>query len=80
MTVLASISGFIAAQFVVALYSEQFAEWWMYGYENGFYATVPAPEPVTPGTITIGDREMILNYCAAADAAHVEALKSRAGG
>jgi hypothetical protein len=80
MTVLASISGFIAAQFVAALYSEQFAEWYMLGYENGFYASVPAPEPITPGTITLDDRELILNYCTAADAERLAALPAKPGG
>lgn len=66
--ILATLTGFVAAQFVAALYSEQFAEWYMYSYENGFYASVPAPDTVTPGTLTVGDRELILNYCALADA------------
>ena len=76
MTFLATVSGFLAAQFVGALYSEQFAEWWMYGYENGFYAEVAAPDTVTPGAITVEDRDLIVTYCSAADAVQAAALKS----
>jgi hypothetical protein len=80
MTFVATVSGFLAAQFVAALYSEQFAEWWMYGYERGFYAEVAAPETVTPGTLTLEDRELIVNYCSAAQAEHVADLKLDIGG
>lgn len=80
MTFVATVSGFLAAQFVAALYSEQFAEWWMYGYENGFYGEVAAPEPITPGTITLEDRELILNYCAVADAERARTMKAELGG
>lgn len=80
MTFVATVSGFLAAQFVAALYSEQFAEWWMYGYDRGFYGEVAAPETVTPGAITLGDRELIVNYCSVAEAAHTAALKAETGG
>lgn len=80
MTFVATVSGFLAAQFVAALYSEQFAEWWMYGYERGFYGEVAAPETVTPGAITIKDRELIVNYCSTADAEHMAALKAQVDG
>ncbi|WP_420562344.1 hypothetical protein [Thalassobaculum sp.] len=80
MTFVATVSGFLAAQFVAALYSEQFAEWWMYGYERGFYAEVAAPATVTPGQITLGDKELITNYCAAAQWEHVSSLRAELGG
>ena len=79
MTFVATVSGFLAAQFVAALYSEQFAEWWMYGYERGFYAEVAAPEMVTPGELTVGDKTLITNYCSVAHAQHVDTLKVRPG-
>lgn len=80
MTFVATVSGFLAAQFVAALYSEQFAEWWMYGYERGFYAEVAAPDVVTPGEFTVGDKTLITNYCSAAQGEHVAALKADLGG
>ena len=80
MTFVATVSGFLAAQFVAALYSEQFAEWWMYGYERGFYAEVAAPDTVTPGDFTVEDRALILNYCSAEQAEHVAALRAELGG
>lgn len=80
MTFVATVSGFLAAQFVAALYSEQFAEWWMYGYERGFYAEVATPETGTPGQLTLGDKELIVNYCSAAQADHVSVLRAQHGG
>lgn len=64
-TIAASISGFMAAQFVVALWSEQFAEFYNDLYAQSFYMTAAAPSVtgVSGETITDEDRAVVARQC-----------------
>jgi hypothetical protein len=65
LTLAASISGFMAAQFVISLWSEQFADFYNDLYSESFYLTVDAPTVtgVSGAVITDEDRQVVARQC-----------------
>jgi hypothetical protein len=65
LTLAATISGFMAAQFAISLWSEQFAEFYSELYSESFYLTVEAPvvAGVSGATMTDEDRAVVARQC-----------------
>lgn len=64
-TIAASFAGFMAAQFAVALWSEQFAALYNDFYSQSFYITVDAPTVSGVSGAVIGDedRQVVARQC-----------------
>lgn len=63
LTVIASLTGFVAAQFVAGLYAEQFADVYLDAYEQGFYISGAAPTVTPPVALTDSEKAIIAKYC-----------------
>lgn len=63
LTVLASLTGFLAAQFVAGLYAEQFADVYLDAYDQGFYIAGAAPTVTSPVMLTESEKAIIAKYC-----------------
>ena len=63
LSLAASVAGFLAAQFAIALYSEQVSDVYMDIYEQGFYITGGTPAATEPLTLTQSEKDIIANYC-----------------
>jgi len=69
LAIAGALAGFLSAQFAAALWSEQFAEWFIDSYANGFYTTPVAPSVGGPvvGAITDADRDLVADVCLPAE-------------
>lgn len=65
LTIAASVAGFIAAQFTIALWSEQFADFYNDFYSQSFYVTVDTPTVtgVSGAVINEEDRQVVARQC-----------------
>ena len=64
-TIAASVAGFMAAQFAISLWSEQFAKFYTDFYSDSFYVTVDAPTAsgVSGAVMSEEDRQVVARQC-----------------